>query len=74
MLIKLKTKKGELKVKDVLDIDFDMSVIESNNKFVVKINKNYLDPEEYPSKEDAEERMMELADMRNAIEAEFRQW
>lgn len=74
MLIKLKTKKGELKVKDVLDIDFDMSVIESNNKFVVKINKNYLDPEEYPSKKDAEERMMELADMRNAIEAEFRQW
>ena len=74
MLIKLKTNQGELKVKDVLDIDCDMSVKEANGKFVVRINKNYTDTELYNTKKEAEERMLDLADMRNSLEEEFRQF
>lgn len=33
MLINLRNKEGKLMVKDVLDIDFDMSVEKKNNKY-----------------------------------------
>ena len=74
MLLALRNKQGDLKVNDVLDIDFDMSVVEQKNRFLVRINKTYWDNFDFDSKKEAEDRMVELAEMRNALEEEFRQW
>lgn len=41
MLINLRNREGKLIVKDVLDIDFDMSVEEENNKYVININHQF---------------------------------
>ena len=41
MLINLRNREGKLIVKDVLDIDFDMSVEEENNKYVINITPLY---------------------------------
>jgi len=74
MLITVKNKRGDLKVKDILDIDFDMSVESEGKGFVVKINRQYWDAEEFESRKDAEEQMLRLAEMRNTLEAELRGW
>lgn len=40
MLINLRNREGKLIVKDVLDIDFDMSVEEENNKYIIDLTKH----------------------------------
>lgn len=74
MLLTVRTKQDELKTKDILDIDFDMSVKENEGKYVVKINKNYWDIEQYLTKGEAEERMMYIAAMRNKVEESLEDW
>lgn len=74
MLITVKNKRGDLKVKDILDIDFDMSVEADGGDFVVKINRQYWDPEKFKSQKDAEEQMLHLAGLRNTLESELREW
>lgn len=74
MLITVKNKHGDLKVKDILDIDFDMSVESDGKGFVVKINRQYWDTEKFLSRKDAEDQMLRLAEMRNTLEAELREW
>lgn len=74
MLINLRNREGKLIVKDVLDIDFDMSVEEENNKYVININHQFKLDGEFESEEEAEEWMIHIADSRNKIEAELSQY
>ena len=74
MLINLRNREGKLIVKDVLDIDFDMSVEEENNKYVININHQFKLDGEFGSEEAAEEWMIHIADSRNKIEAELSQY
>lgn len=72
MLLDLRNKKNELVVKDILDIDFDMSVKEENDKFYVMISKQYREDEEYDTLEEAEAQVKYLSKVRNQLEQELR--
>ena len=72
MLIVLKDKKEKIVVKDILDIDFDMSVEEVNKKYYVNINRNYRLDEEFLTQNDAVDRMLSIANNRNILEQELR--
>lgn len=72
MLLDLRNKKNELVVKDILDIDFDMSVKEGTDKFYVIINKQYREDEEYDTLEEAEAQVKYLSKVRNQLEQELR--
>lgn len=72
MLIHLRNKENRLVIKDILDIDFDMSVELSNNgKYYINVNKIYRLDEEFNSQDNAEERMVYIANVRNNLEAEL---
>ena len=75
MLITLKNKdSGKLVVKDMLDIDFDMSVEEVGSKYYVSINRRYRDSEEFHSEAEAEDRMIWIMETRNKLEYELSQY
>ena len=72
MLINLRINAEKLVVKDILDIDFDMSVEEKNNRYIINVNRQYSCAEEYDNEKDAESRMLQIAEMRNDLETELR--
>lgn len=75
MLIGLRNRRtNELVFKDMLDVDFDMSVEEKDNKFYVKVNRNYRLPDEYLNRKDAEERMCYIASCRNNLEEDLKEY
>lgn len=74
MLITLRDKNRKLVVKDMLDIDFDMSVKEENENFYVMINRKYKLDEEFSNEKAAEDRMLEIARARNNLENELREY
>ena len=72
VLIHLRDKENKLVIKDVLDIDFDMSVeLIKNGKYCVNINNIYHLDEEFNSQDDAEAEMVHIANVRNDLEAEL---
>ena len=72
MLINLRNNAEKLVVKDILDIDFDMSVEEKNNRYIINVNRQYSCAEEYDNEKDAESRMLQISEMRNDLETELR--
>ena len=46
MLINLRNNAEKLVVKDILVIDFDMSVEEKNNRYIINVNRQYRCAEE----------------------------
>ena len=73
MLLGMRNKKtNELFMKDVLDVDYDMSVSKENNKYIVNINKVYKLDEEFLTQQQAEQRMISVANARNLLEQELR--
>ena len=75
MLITLRDRANRLVVKDILDIDFDMSVESiDQDKYYVNINNIYRLDEEFISQSDAEERMLRIAGARNHLEEELRNY
>ncbi len=54
-------------VKDVLDIDFDMSVEKKNNKYFLNINREFTLDGEFNSEKAAETQMLAIADSRNRL-------
>lgn len=75
VLINLRDRANRLVVKDILDIDFDMSVeLIDEDKYYVNINNIYRLDEEFISQSDAEERMLRIAGIRNHLEEELRNY
>ena len=74
MLISLRDKNGKLLVKDLLDIEFDMSVVENNKEYYVSVNRKYTLDEMFINESDAEERMIEIANIRNSLEEELKNY
>lgn len=74
MLISVRDKDGNLYVKDMLDIDFDMHIKEKDGKYVIYVSNRYYLDEFYSKKNDAESEMIRLADCRNKLEDELRSW
>ena len=76
MLITIRDKKGKLRVKDVLDMDFDMEVDRRGSsakpEYYVKINHEYELNENFLTENDAETAMINLANARNQLEDEIR--
>lgn len=71
MLITLKDNKNKLVVKDILDIDFDMSVESKKGKYYVVVNSSYRCEEEYEDEDDAIDQMRHIVNVRNRLEAEL---
>lgn len=71
MLISLRDKEKKLVVKDMLDIDFDMSVERDDEQYYVKVNPNYRLDEVFKKEADAEKRMIEIASARNNLETDL---
>lgn len=75
MLINLRDRANRLVVKDVLNINFDMSVESiDEGKYYVNINQIYRLDEEFISQSDAEERMLYIAVARNHLQEELRNY
>lgn len=67
-------KTGKLVSKDILDINMDMSVVELNGKYYVKVTRDYLLDEEFTTPQDAEEQLKAISLARNSIENELRMY
>lgn len=68
-------KTGRLRYRNILDIDYNMYVRESqegSGKYVIRLSDKYLLDEIYDSKEDAEDAMRDLAETVNRLEEEQR--
>ncbi|MCM1183378.1 MAG: hypothetical protein NC337_08395 [Roseburia sp.] len=76
MLISLRDSNGKLAVKDVLDIDFDMSVTQNDDRdgYYVMVNRRYRLNEKFASEETAEQEMLRIAGMRNSLENDLRSY
>ena len=77
MLINVRDSENNLKVKDVLDLDFDMHVEEGKPEkglatYKVMVNSNLTLDEVFYDKASAEERMLGIADARHELENELR--
>lgn len=73
MLIPMRDKKGELVSKDVLDIDFDMSIEKhDDNGYKLRINKDYYGIDTFATKDEAEKELLMMIDERNQAEADLR--
>lgn len=74
MNIYLRDKNGELAVKDILAVNFDMSVIQDkkSGKYRVRVNNEYYLVGEFDLKEEAEEALIAEAEKRDALEIELR--
>jgi hypothetical protein len=74
MLINLRDKKNKLFIKDILDIEFDMCVEEKDNKYYVAVNKKYRYDMEFENEDDAENQMILIANARNNLEHELKNY
>ncbi|EHR31827.1 hypothetical protein GXM21_12565 (plasmid) [Megamonas funiformis] len=74
MLIHVRNAAHELQIKDILDINFDMKVELKDNKYIVCLNKQYTLDAEFNTKEEAEAAMIRIADSRNNLEIELKNW
>lgn len=71
MLITLRDNGNKPVAKDILDIDFDMTVEKENGKYYVVVNQNYKYDEAYETEEDAVEQMRHIVNVRNKLEEEL---
>lgn len=71
MLITLRDNRNKPVAKDILDIDFDMTVEKENGKYYVVVNQNYKYDEAYETEEDAVEQMRHIVNVRNKLEEEL---
>ncbi len=74
MLINMRDNENNLRIKDILDVDFDMYVEKEDNKFYVRVNRLYQLDEVFEKREDAEFRMRIIARIRNQEEEELRNY
>ena len=74
MLINLRDKKNKLFIKDILDIEFDMCVEEKDNKYYVAVNKKYRYDMEFENEDYAENQMILIANARNNLEHELKNY
>lgn len=77
MLISVRDKKGKLLVKDILNIDYDMFIREcspdsGDSGYDVWLNKKYRYSDSFLTEDEAEQKMLELAETRNDLEIELR--
>lgn len=75
MLLVVKNRNNELETRDMLDIDFNMKVEKvKTDQFVLRINKSLTFPDTFLTREAAQDKMLEIADMRNQLEQEALGW
>lgn len=72
MLIHLRDSAKKLVIKDILDIDFDMSVEQEGNLYYVAVNHRYRLDGSFQEEAAAENQMIYIANVRNELENELR--
>ncbi len=73
MNIYLRDNSGEIVIKDILTVNFDMAVEYDNkrSKYKVRVNRSYTLKDEFDTKEDAEEAMIHEAWRRDKLESDI---
>ena len=71
MLITLRDNKNKLVAKDILDIDFDMTIEQDKGKYYILVNQNYRYDGTYETMEDAADQMRYIVNVRNKLEEEL---
>lgn len=74
MLLNLRNSDNKLVVKDMLDIDFDMCVESRAGKYYVAINRQYVLDKVFNKEKEAENEMLAIAQSRNQLEMELRDY
>lgn len=74
MLITLRDNKNNLVAKDILDIDFDMTIEQDKGKYYILVNQNYRYDGTYETMEDAADQMRYIVNVRNKLEEELRDY
>ena len=74
MLITLRDNKNKLVAKDILDIDFDMTIEQDRGKYYILVNQNYRYDGTYETMEDAADQMRHIVNVRNRLEEELRDY
>ena len=79
MLIRMRNEEGKLIAKDILDIDFNMTVAEAQdvngkNHYTVKLNDHLTLDEEFDTADAAELALNHIVDCRNELEDELRRY
>ena len=72
MNINMRDSKGNLFSKDILLMDLDMAIEEQDGKFILKLNQRYIYDGVFNTKEEAENELIRLAEVRNNLEDELR--
>lgn len=74
MVLQLRTNNGKLVVKDILDIDLDMHVEKNKDRkgFSVVVNSRYILSGTFETEEEAEDAMIGVANARNDLENELK--
>ena len=68
MLIGLRNKAGDLRVRDILDINIDMRVEQTAEGFLVRMNRQYYLDEKFSTRKNAENAIYNIANIRNEME------
>ncbi len=73
MNIYLRDNDGDIVIKDILTINFDMAVEydKEKGKYKVRVNRNFTLKDEYDTKKDAEEAMIHEAWRRDKLESDI---
>lgn len=74
MLLTLRDKNQKMAVKDYLDIDFDMKVEQYGDKYRVRVNRSFYLDEIFDSEAEAEQAITAVAQCRNSLEQELRNY
>lgn len=74
MLIRLRDKENKLVIKDYLDIDFNMKIEQRGKEYFVKVNRSYYLDSSFENETEAENAMVQVADCRNGLEQELRNY
>ena len=74
MMLNVIDKNNEPESKDILDLDLDMSIGEKEGKYIINLNSNYQLYDTFETKEDAKFKMFAIANDRNKLESELREY
>ncbi len=68
MNIYLRDKHENLVIKDILTVTFDMCVKQFDDKYKVRVSRGYFLKDEFDTKKEAEEAMLDLAQKKDELE------
>lgn len=74
MMLNVTNRNDEPESKDILDLDLDMNIGMKDDRYVVNLNNTYRLYDTFSTKEEAKIQMFSIANARNKLESELREY